>query len=65
MSEQAEQGEDSALLQEVMAEFLETLSKDSAVPPHILAALAKHFKVKPTISANELKAILAASAGVP
>lgn len=64
MSE-TDQSEDSALLKEVAAEFLERLSKDNAIPPHILAALTEHFKLKPTISANDLKAIMLSSPEVP
>ena len=62
MTSAEEPKEDSALLQEVLNDFLARVAKDEAVPPHIFVAIQKHFAEKKTISANEIRAVLATAA---
>jgi len=50
--------EESNLLHEVISEFLELCSNKEDLPPFIVSALAEHFSKKPSISAQEVKAIL-------
>jgi len=59
MSNQESTSDESALLRDILTDFLERASKDAAVPTHVLEALQKHFSAKKSISAPEVKATLA------
>lgn len=64
MNDQDQLTFDSALLREVLNDFLDRSSKDAVVPTHVLAALKNHFETKTSISAQEVKTILTTSAEV-
>lgn len=65
MNKQTNKDDDSALLQEVLNEFLERLSIDETVPTHIVSSLKEHFTHKTSISVPEVRSILMTDAEVP
>lgn len=57
--------EESNLLSEVISEFLKRCSNEEGLPPFLISALAQHFSKKPSISAQEVKAILLSKEDAP
>ncbi len=59
MTDQIVNNEESALMREVFNDFIQELAKDENVPTRIVEALKRHFSGKASISAQELKSIIA------
>lgn len=57
-TDQTHASDDSTLLRAIIDDFLERVSKDDVIPPHIGTALKTHFSGKTSISAPEARAIL-------
>ncbi|MGE4107734.1 MAG: hypothetical protein AB7F66_11005 [Bacteriovoracia bacterium] len=53
--------ENSALVEEILAQFFKDLVADDAVPNHVVDLLKKHFETKSSITPAELKVIFAST----
>lgn len=59
MSIENNDADESALLHEIIADFLDRLSKDTTIPPHTLKAFKDHFNNKSLVTAQDLRNVLA------